>query len=106
MVKILVFAGFFSKVLNYIGFSKSSIYWTCKRAGKRYLTIFINAISFLINKCLLTIGNLVFKQDIGISMDIDILTNLFLYFFESKYITQLLSLNIVAFLDSLVTFVV
>ena len=40
-----------------------------------------------------SIGNMIFKQDIGISIDIDsapLWANLFLYFFESKYIKQLI----------------
>ena len=40
-----------------------------------------------------SIGNMIFKQDIGISIDIDsapLWANLYLYFFESKYIKQLI----------------
>ena len=47
--------------------------------------------SFLINKCFFTIDNLVFKQNIGIAMSMDsapFCANLFLCFFESKYIKQ------------------
>ena len=41
-----------------------------------------------------SIGNMVFKYDIGVSIGIDsapFWTNLFFYFFESKYIKQLIS---------------
>ena len=60
------------------------------------LSKLINAISFLINKHLFTVCNLVFKQDIGKTMDFDpasFWTNLFPYFFESKYIKQFISLR-------------
>ena len=53
-----------------------------------------DTLSSLTNKCVLTIGNMVFKQDIGIPMGIDAAlfsVNLFLYFFESKSIKQLIS---------------
>ena len=48
---------FKSKVRKCIGFSKTSIYWTSKGAGRRYFTkqTLINAISFLINKCFVTL---------------------------------------------------
>ena len=79
-----------------IGFSNSSVYWTSKGVQKRYFTktTLINAVSFLISQCYFTVGNLVFKQDIGIPMGIDpapFWANLFLYFFESKFIKNLLS---------------
>ena len=50
--------------------------------------------SFLINKCFFSIGDMIFKQDIGIPMGIDpapFWDNLFLYFFESNYIKQFIS---------------
>ena len=87
---------FKSNIRNRIGFSPSSVYWTSKGVDKRYFTKqrLIEAISFLITKCYFTIGNLVFKQDIGIPMGIDpapFWANLFLYYFESKFIQQLIS---------------
>ena len=57
-------------------------------------TSLIDAISFLITKCYFNIGNLVFKQEIGIPMGADpapYWANLFLYFFEPKYVQQLIS---------------
>ena len=55
------------------GFLKNSIYWTSMRAGRRYFTkqTIVKAMSFLINRCFFTIGNIVFKQDVGILMGID-----------------------------------
>ena len=47
--------------------------------------------SFLINNCFFTIGKMVFKQDISIPVSIypvPFWGNLFLYFFECKYIKQ------------------
>ena len=48
---------FKSKVRKCIGFSKTSIYWTSKGAGRRYFTkqTIVNSISFLINKCFVTL---------------------------------------------------
>ena len=48
---------FKSKVRKCIGFSKTSIYWTSKGAGRRYFTkkTLVNAISFFINKCFVTL---------------------------------------------------
>ena len=48
---------FKSKVRQHIGFSKTSIYWTSMGVGRRYFTkqTFVNAISFLINKCFVTL---------------------------------------------------
>ena len=50
--------------------------------------------SFLINKSFFTIGNMVFKQEIGIPVGVDpapFYAYLFLYFFAVKYIKQLIS---------------
>ena len=48
---------FKSKVIQHIGFSKTSIYWTFKGVGRSYFTkqTLFNAISFLINKCFVTL---------------------------------------------------
>lgn len=79
-----------------IGFSKTSISRTSKGWGRRYfirLTL-TDAISFPIRKWYFTIGKLVLKQKIDISMRTDLASywaNLFLYFFEFKYVQQLLS---------------
>ena len=66
-------------------------------AGRRYFTkqTLVNAMSFFMDKCFFTVGNMLFKQDIGIPMGIDqapYCANLFLYFLESKY-TKKLTLN-------------
>ena len=48
---------FKSKVRQHIGFSKTSVYWASKGVGRRYFTKqnFVNAKSFLINKCFVTL---------------------------------------------------
>ena len=83
---------------NKIGFSSSSVYWTSKGKDKRFFTkaSLIQAVTFLIKQCYFTVGNLVLKQDIGIPMGIDpapFWANLFLYFFESKFVQSLISLG-------------
>ena len=64
---------FKSKTRSRSGFSNTSVYWTSKGCGRTYFTrkTLIDAMSFLITKCYITIGNLVFKQEIGIPMGID-----------------------------------
>ena len=54
--EVISFA-FKSKVRRHIGFSKTSIYWTSKGVGRRYFTkkTLVNAISFSINKCSVTL---------------------------------------------------
>ena len=79
-----------------IGFSEFSTYWTSKGKDKRFFTksSLADAINFLIKNCFFTIGNMIFKQDIGIPMGIDpapFWANLFLYSYESKYIQSLVS---------------
>ena len=56
-----------------IGFSEFSTYWTSKGKDKRFFTksSLADAINFLIKNCFFTIGNMIFKQDIGIPMGID-----------------------------------
>ena len=76
---------FKSKIRKRFGFSKTSIYWTSKGAGRRYFIkqTLVNVISFLIIKCSFAIGNIVFKPDIGIPMGINPVpfwVKLFLYF--------------------------
>ena len=43
-----------SKIRKGLGFSKTSIYWTSKGAGKGYFTkqVLVNAMPFLVNKWL------------------------------------------------------
>jgi len=87
---------FKSKVRSKIGFSAASIYWTSKGSGRRYFTekTLIDAVTFLIKNCYFSVGNMVFRQDIGIPMGIDpapFWANLFLYFFESKHVQTLVS---------------
>ena len=51
-----------------------------------------DALKFLMSSCFFTLGNLLFKQVIGISMGSDpapLMANLFLYFYENKWLMQL-----------------
>ena len=67
---------------NALAFLKHlSIY---KGTGRRYFTkeILVNAMSFLIKKYLFTIGNMFFKQDIGISIHHHFMLNSFFTFFN------------------------
>ena len=56
LLEVINFA-FKSKVRKCIGFSKTSIYWTSKGAGRRHFTkkTLVNAISFFTNKCFVTL---------------------------------------------------
>ena len=83
---------------NKLGFSAKSVYWTSKGKDKRFFTktTLIEAVTFLVKNCYFSIGNLLFRQSIGIPMGIDpapFWANLFLYFFESKYVQNLISLG-------------
>ena len=87
---------FKSKIKKKLGFSESSVYFTSKGVGNRFFTeeTLKETISYLIKQCYFTIGNLVFKQDIGIPMGIDpapFWANLILYFYESKFVQSLIS---------------
>ena len=87
---------FKGSIRNKIGFSQFSIYWTSKGTDKRFFTkqSLIYVVTFLIQNCYFTVGNLVFLQLIGIPMGIDpapFWANLFLYFFESAYVQTLIS---------------
>lgn len=72
------------------------MYWTNKDVSNHFFTKqgLKDHVSFLISKCFFTIGNLVFKQDIGIPMGIDpapFWANLFLYFYEKQFVQKLIS---------------
>ena len=87
---------FKSTIKKKLGFSESSVYFTSKGVGNRFFTqeTLKDTVSYLIKRCYFTIGNLVFKQDIGIPMGIDpapFWANLFLYFYESKFVQTLIS---------------
>ena len=82
--KILI--KFLSEVINFIFksitqscivFSNTSVSWILKGCGRGYFTrqISVNAISFKITKCYFTIGNLVFEQEIDISLKLTFLRN-------------------------------
>ena len=77
-----------------MGFSQSFVYWTRKDTDERFFTKeSLKTVSFLIGKSFFAIGNLGFKQDIGIPMGIDpapFWASHFLYFYENKFMQQLI----------------
>lgn len=89
-----------SEVMSFIFKSKPRSrlgFWKHQSAGlgcqRRYFTrqVLIDVISFLIPKSYFSIVNLIFKKEISIPISIDqapTWTNLFQYFFDSKYIQQ------------------
>ena len=58
-----------------------------------------DALKFLMSSCFFTLGNLLFKQVIGIPMGSDpapFMANLFLYFYENKWLMQLKKKDLVS----------
>ena len=89
---------FKGSIRNKIGFSEKSVYWTSRGVDKRFFTkdSLKAVVHHLITECYFTVGNTVFLQCIGIPMGIDpapFWANLFLYWYENKYICSLSSLN-------------
>ena len=85
---------FKGSVRNRIGFSNKSVYWTTKGVDKGFFTkeTLKTIVEHLITKCYFTVGNTVFIQIIGIPMGTDpapFWANLFLYFYEKRFITSL-----------------
>ena len=83
-----------------LGFTSTTVYWTNKGIGKRYFTknTLKDTVQYLITKCFFTVGNIVMLQIIGIPMGIDpapFWANLFLYFYENKFIKNLLTTDII-----------
>ena len=81
---------------KYLGFSESSSFWKKKASGKQTLsrTKLKALVKHLITNTYFIVGNLVIHQSIGIPMGIDpapFWANLYLYYYESKFITTLMS---------------
>lgn len=96
VLKDMISFVFKASTRNKLGFSDHSLYWTSKGKERRFFTeqSLGNAVEFLIKNCFFVVGNLVFKQNIGIPMGIDpapFWANLFLYDFEHKFIKNLIS---------------
>ena len=88
-----VFDGGTSK---YLGFSESSSFWKNKASGKQTLSRnkFKALVKHLITNTYFIVGNLIVHQSIGIPMGIEpahFWANLYLYYYESKFITTLMS---------------
>ena len=75
-----------------------SAFWTKTSAGNFSKKSIKDAVHHLITECHFTIGNVVFSQIIGIPMGIDpapFWANLFLSYFESNHMDQLIRLDVV-----------
>ena len=80
---------------RFISFSFGYGYWTRKRHGKQSFSIseLKSVTKHLITQTYFEVGNLLFRQSIGIPMGIDpapFWANLYLYKYESDFITQLM----------------
>ena len=98
---------------NYLGFNEHSTFWRNKRSGKQYFSKqrLKAVVKHLIISTYFEVGNLLIRQSIGIPMGIDpapFWANLYLYFYEDKFIVQLISaekmrarqfLNAIRFID-------
>ena len=81
---------------NYLGFNEYSTFWMKKRKGKQYFSKnrLKALVDHLITNTYFEVGNLLILQSIGIPMGIDpapFWANLYLYFYEDKFITALIS---------------
>ena len=84
---------------NYITIKGNITFWSDKASAGHLnvgLAKILEYISFLIDNIFIRVGNRIFKQVIGIPMGTDcapLLANLFLFFYEYKYIKSKLSTN-------------
>ena len=81
---------------NYLGFSNFSTFWCKKPSGKKCFSKFkLKAlVKHLITNTFFEVGNLLLRQSIGIPMGIDpapFWANLYLYYYENDFITNLIS---------------
>lgn len=83
-----------------LSLSKSGARWVSKnnKSGLRFSRVkFKEALKYLMEHCYFTLGDKVFRQAIGIPMGSDpapFMANLFLYFYESKWIKNLKKENL------------
>ena len=83
---------------NYLGFNEHSTFWMKKRSGKKYFSKqrLKAVVKHLITSTYFEVGNLLIRQSIGIPMGIDpapFWANLYLYFYEDKFIVHLISVD-------------
>ena len=81
---------------KYLGYSDNKVFW--KKKAKRKATIsrfqLKALVKHLITRTYFVVGNLIIRQSIGIPMGIDpapFWANLYLYFYEHKFITSLMA---------------
>jgi len=80
---------------NFLGFTENITFWKNKKSGKNYFSRYKlkTLIKHLITNTYFEVGNLLFRQCIGIPMGIDpapFWANLYLYHYEHKFITSLM----------------
>ena len=81
---------------NYIGFNDYSTFWTKRKKGKKFFSKarLKSIVDHLITSTYFEVGNLLIRQSIGIPMGIDpapFWANLYLYFYEDKFIVYLIT---------------
>jgi hypothetical protein len=98
---------------NYLGYTDSKIFWKKKPSRKKTISRaqLKSLVKHLITRTYFIVGNLIIRQSIGIPMGIDpapFWANLYLYFYEHKFITELMAtdktrarrfLNAIRFID-------
>ena len=82
---------------KFLRFNDKYAYWSSKGGGQHFTKESLKvAMRHLILSCYFTVGNKLFRQIIGMPMGIDpapFWANIYLYSYESKYITKLASSN-------------
>ena len=81
---------------NLLGFNDYKTFWMKKKNGKKYFTRnrLKALVDYLITNTYFEVGNLLIRQSIGIPMGIDpapFWANLYLYFYENKFISHLIT---------------
>ena len=80
---------------EFISVTQSGARWVNKPSSKGVTfskQTFKKAVRYVMNNCFFTLGNCIFRQVIGIPMGSDpapFMANLFLYFYEAKYVNEL-----------------
>ena len=82
---------------KYLKFNDKSAYWSSKGGGQCFTNKSLKvATKHLIWSCYFKVGNKLFRQTIGMPMGIDpapFWANIYLYNYESKYVTELVKSN-------------
>ena len=81
---------------NYLGYTDTKVFWKKKPSRKKTISRpeLKSLVKHLITRTYFIVGNLIIRQSIGIPMGIDpapFWANLYLYFYEHKFITELMA---------------